>query len=109
MAAEVSAQLDADGGSPRWTYDVWSQGHTARPGYAGRPGLLAAAHLARPARRAPGSRPGRGSPAAAPRATRCRSTTSGARRVTGHRVLRCPIRSSALRALGAHLNVFAIE
>jgi nicotinate dehydrogenase subunit B len=29
--------------------------------------------------------------------------------VTGHRLLRAPLRSSALRALGAYFNVFAIE
>jgi nicotinate dehydrogenase subunit B len=31
------------------------------------------------------------------------------RRVTGHRLLESPIRSSAIRSLGAYLNVFAIE
>jgi CO/xanthine dehydrogenase Mo-binding subunit len=31
------------------------------------------------------------------------------RRVTGHRLLESPIRSSAMRSLGAYLNVFAIE
>jgi nicotinate dehydrogenase subunit B len=31
------------------------------------------------------------------------------RQVTGHRVLETPIRTSAMRALGAYLNVFAIE
>jgi nicotinate dehydrogenase subunit B len=31
------------------------------------------------------------------------------RRVTGHRLLRTPIRTSSMRSLGAHLNVFAIE
>jgi CO/xanthine dehydrogenase Mo-binding subunit len=31
------------------------------------------------------------------------------RRVTGHRLLASPIRSSAMRSLGAYLNVFAIE
>ena len=46
MAVEVSARLDDSGGIASWTYDVWSQGHTARPGYAGVPGLLAGAHLA---------------------------------------------------------------
>ena len=29
-------------------HDVWSQGHTSRPGYAGVPGLLAAATSATP-------------------------------------------------------------
>ena len=31
------------------------------------------------------------------------------RRITGHRLLRTPLRTSAMRSLGAYLNVFAIE
>jgi len=33
----------------------------------------------------------------------------GARRINGHRKTDSPLRTSAMRALGAHLNVFAIE
>ena len=42
MTADVEATLDEEGRLTSWSYDVWSQGHTARPGYAGVPGLLAA-------------------------------------------------------------------
>ena len=48
MVADVEAGVDAAGNVASWSYDVFSQGHTARPGYAGAPGLLAAAHLAEP-------------------------------------------------------------
>ena len=47
MAVEVEARL-VDGRVRGWSYDVWSQGHSTRPGYAGVPGLLAGGHLADP-------------------------------------------------------------
>ena len=108
MTADVEATVDEEGRLAYWSYDVWSQGHTARPGYAGVPGLLAATHLGQPATY----------PAATdPPAERGAGTTRNAvpiydipnRRIVGHRRLDAPLRSSALRALGAYLNVFAIE
>ncbi|GFJ86130.1 hypothetical protein Phou_103100 [Phytohabitans houttuyneae] len=48
MVADVAATVDGAGMVTGWSYDVWSQGHVSRPGYAGSPGLLAAAHLADP-------------------------------------------------------------
>jgi nicotinate dehydrogenase subunit B len=108
MAAQVSAGLDGQGRVLEWTYDVWSNGHTSRPGYAASPGLLAAADLERPF----------DLPAAAdPPPQRGGGTSRNAvpgygfprQRVTAHRVLTMPIRTSALRSLGAFLNVFAIE
>jgi CO/xanthine dehydrogenase Mo-binding subunit len=108
MAAEVSAQLAEDGGIASWTYDVWSQGHTARPGYQGVPGLLAAASLAKPHLAPPAADPGEAAGGGGTR-NAVPIYDVGVRCVRGHRVLDGAIRSSALRALGAHLNVFAIE
>jgi len=108
MTADVDATVDEQGRITSWTYDVWSQGHTARPGYAGTPGLLAATHLDHPwTYPAP----------ADPPTARGSGTTRNAvpiygvphRRITGHRLVETAIRSSALRSLGAYLNVFAIE
>jgi CO/xanthine dehydrogenase Mo-binding subunit len=108
MSADVAAVVDTAGLVRSWRYEVWSQGHTSRPGYLGSPGLLAGAHLERPHRLPAATDP---SPASG----------SGLARnavpiydfphleVTGHRVLETPIRSSALRSLGAFMNVFAIE
>ena len=108
MTADVMATVGADGRLSSWTYDVYSQGHTARPGYAGVPGLLAATTLAEPARY-----PAAVDPPAANGAGSTRNALPGydlpRRRITGHRLLETPIRSSAMRALGAYLNVFAIE
>jgi nicotinate dehydrogenase subunit B len=108
MTADVSATLSADGRLTSWRYDVYSQGHTARPGYAGVPGLLAATTLAEPA-----VYPAPTDPPAAAGAGSSRNALPGydlpRRRVTGHRLQETPIRTSAMRALGAYLNVFAIE
>jgi nicotinate dehydrogenase subunit B len=108
MTSEAEATVDASGKVLSWSYDVWGQGHTARPGYAGVPGLLAATHLAEPATYPaatdPPVRAGGGTVRNAVPIYRL-----GRRRVTGHRVLESPVRSSALRALGAFLNVFSIE
>ena len=108
MAVEVSARLDDSGGIASWNFDVWSQGHTARPGYAGVPGLLAGAHLAQPLPTPPAADPpeaagGGGTRNAVP------LYDVGSRCIRGHRVLENSIRTSALRALGAYMNVFSIE
>jgi len=108
MTADVEAGVGDDGRLTSWSYDVFSQGHSSRPGYAGVPGLLAATHLSEPA----------AYPAATdPPADRGAGSTRNAlplydlprRRIRGHRLTQTPLRSSAMRALGAHLNVFAIE
>lgn len=107
MTATVRAGLDG-ARITGWSYDVWSQGHTARPGYAGHPGLLAGADLAVPVPLPPATDP----PQAAGGGTMRNSVPAydvGARRILGHRKTDSPLRTSAMRALGAHLNVFAIE
>ena len=108
MTADVSAGIGADGGVSNWTYDVWSNGYTSRPGYAGNPGLLANGyrHGGRPlpASVDPGLEAGLGSGRNA-----VPPYTFGSACVATHRVLSMPIRTSAIRSLGAHFNVFAIE
>jgi nicotinate dehydrogenase subunit B len=107
MCADVSATLQG-GRITSWTYDVWSQGHSSRPGFAAVPGLLAATTLA-----TPWTYPAAVDPPAAGGAGSTRNALPiydlPHRRVTGHRLLHTPIRSSSLRSLGAFLNVFAIE
>jgi len=107
MTATVSARL-VDGRIEGWSYDVWSQGHTSRPGYAGQAGLLATAHRAGGSPLPPAADP----PAAAGFGSLRNADPIydvGRRRVTGHRVTEAPLRTSAMRALGAFLNVFASE
>ena len=108
MLARLSAGLDAGGRIVTWRQDVWSNGFIGRPGSGGEPRLLALTHLAggRPMPPAPD-----GPPAGWMGATR--NAVPGydipAMQVTRHRLLDMPIRTSSLRSLGAHLNVFAIE
>jgi nicotinate dehydrogenase subunit B len=107
MSATVSARL-IDGRLDGWSYDVWSPGHTSRPLYAGQPGLLATAHRAGGAPLPPAEDP----PAAAGHGTLRNGQPIydvGPRRITGHRLTVAPLRTSAMRALGAYFNVFAIE
>jgi nicotinate dehydrogenase subunit B len=108
QVVDLVAGLDDDGRILTWDCDIWSQGHTARPGYAGTPGLLAAGHLA-------GADP---VPAPVdPPPDRGAGSTRGAvpsydlpvRRIRGHRLDRVALRTSSLRSLGAFTNVFAIE
>ncbi|HEV7656416.1 MAG TPA: molybdopterin cofactor-binding domain-containing protein [Mycobacteriales bacterium] len=108
MVADVAVTVGADGRIAAWTYDLWSQGHSARPGYAGVPGLLAATTLAEPA-----VYPAPTDPPVARGAGSTRNALPGYdlrhRRITGHRLTETPIRSSAMRSLGGYFNVFAIE
>ncbi|MFG1710303.1 molybdopterin cofactor-binding domain-containing protein [Nonomuraea sp. M3C6] len=108
MSVDVAAVVDAAGLVRSWEYDMWSQGHTSRPGYSGAPGLLAGAHLERP-----WTYPAAADPPPASGSGMARNAVPiydfPRLAVTGHRVLETPIRSSALRSLGAFMNVFAIE
>jgi CO/xanthine dehydrogenase Mo-binding subunit len=108
MLARLSAGLDAGGRIVTWRQDVWSNGFMGRPTMGGDPRLLALTHLAggRPMPSAPDFQPANWMGAS-------RNAVPGyaipAVRVTRHRLLDMPIRTSSLRSLGAHLNVFAIE
>ncbi|MEN3270567.1 molybdopterin cofactor-binding domain-containing protein [Pseudonocardia sp.] len=108
MVADVTAGVDEDGTITDWSYELWSNGHTARPGYAPHHSLLADAHRAGiptlpPAVDPPAER-GYGS------ARNAEPYYDIARvDVTIHRPLTMPIRTSALRSLGSHLNTFAHE
>ncbi|GAA1477085.1 molybdopterin-dependent oxidoreductase [Nocardioides aestuarii] len=107
MTVDLQATV-ADGRITSWSHELWSQGHTARPGYAGNPGLLAGAHLADPVPLPPATDP----PAAGGGGSTRNAVPGyavGPRRILGHRKTDSPLRTSAMRALGAHLNVFAIE
>ena len=48
MTIEIEADLDAQGEIVDWRHGIWGNGHTARPGRAAQPALLAATELANP-------------------------------------------------------------
>ena len=108
MLARLSAGLDAGGRILTWRQDVWSNGFIGRPGAGGDPRLLALTQLAGGVPMPPAPD---GPPAGWMGASR--NAVPGydipGLHVTRHRLLDMPIRTSSLRSLGAHLNVFAIE
>lgn len=104
----IEADLDASGGVVAWRHDIWSNGHTSRPGRAKVPKLLAGYHIAKAFPMEPSSNPlmaiGGGSDRNSIPAYDFPNWC-----VTNHRLLNMPVRSSAMRSLGGFANVFAIE
>jgi nicotinate dehydrogenase subunit B len=104
--ARLSARLDATGQITEWSTDVWGLRHDARPFPAGmRSGLLAAWHRERPM--SPLAEDSADEPGIHRNATPLYATERC--RVVKHVVAEGPLRTSALRSLGAYFNVFAIE
>jgi CO/xanthine dehydrogenase Mo-binding subunit len=108
MAIEIEADLDADNEIVGWRHAIWSNGHAARPGRATQPALLAASEIANPYPRMistnpPAANGGGGDRNSVP------LYDFPAWTITSHRLLTMPVRTSALRTLGAQGNVFAIE
>ena len=107
MAIDMEAALGPDGSIAYWKHELWSNGHTHRPGRSQKPALIAAEHLARPFERThavdPALPPGGSDRNAIP------LYDFPALRVAKNYVRETPRRASSLRALGAYGNVFAIE
>jgi CO/xanthine dehydrogenase Mo-binding subunit len=108
MAIELQADLDATGAIVGWRHELWSNGHTSRPGRAKTPALLAAWHRENPSERLLAVNPPLANGGGADR-NAVPPYEFAARRVVNHRLLYMPLRTSALRSLGAFANVFAIE
>ena len=108
MAIEIEADLDAKGEIVEWRHHIWSNGHTARPGRAAQPALLAATELANPFPRYISTNPPQANGGGADRNS-IPLYNFPSWQVECHRLLNMPIRTSALRTLGGQGNVFAIE
>jgi CO/xanthine dehydrogenase Mo-binding subunit len=108
MAIEIEADLDAEDQIVDWRHSVWSNGHTARPGRAAQPALLAATELADPFPRYISTNPPQASGGGADRNS-IPLYDFPSWQIECHRLTTMPIRTSALRTLGAQGNVFAIE
>jgi nicotinate dehydrogenase subunit B len=107
MTVQVAVGVDDRGDLVTWAHDAWGNGHTSRPGFAGRPGLLGEGHAA-------GTEPvAAEDPPLAIGGGNARNAVPEYRvadlAVRTHRVLAMPLRTSALRGLGAVVNVFAVE
>lgn len=108
MAVELRAGVSADGLVTDWQHELWSTGHSLRPGRSKIPVLLAATLLEQPfpaqiAVNMPLANGGGGERNSVP------LYDFEQWRAVSHRALTMPIRTSSLRSLGAHCNVFAIE
>lgn len=106
MHITLRAALDGAGKPVDWTADIWSATHVQRPSSGGN--LLTHEALPTP--------PPDPRPVDPPEANGGGGTRNGfplydfaAKRLIHHLVLRAPVRTSALRGLGALANVFAIE
>jgi CO/xanthine dehydrogenase Mo-binding subunit len=108
MAIELEADLDAQNEIIGWRHNIWSNGHTARPGRAAQPALLAATELANPFPRYIATNPPQANGGGADRNS-IPLYDFPSWQIECHRLLTMPVRTSALRTLGAQGNVFAIE
>ncbi len=105
MFIKVNAGLDEQGRISQWNYDLWSNTHSTRPGGGG--ALLAGQHMAN------------GKPLRVPKLVISPSGNGDRnadplyvlpnKKVLWHFLKEMPVRVSALRALGAYANVFALE
>ncbi|MCG5072704.1 xanthine dehydrogenase family protein molybdopterin-binding subunit [Paraburkholderia tagetis] len=105
MIVQASASLDSGGSIVDWRYELWSNTHNNRIANAGR--LLPAQLLSPPFTPAPPK------PIPMPEGGGDRNSIPLYRlpglHVRYHFLPDMPIRVSAMRSLGAHMNVFAIE
>jgi nicotinate dehydrogenase subunit B len=108
MVVQIEGALDDNGNITHWAQQIWGNRHLTRPGRHPNPGLLAAWHAdpsiaPPPAIDMPVAMGGGGQRNAVP------YYDFPDEHVINHAVVPTPLRVSTLRALGAHLNVFAIE
>jgi CO/xanthine dehydrogenase Mo-binding subunit len=105
MITRARATLDAAGMVSAWHYEVWSNTHSMRPGPAGN--LVAANHLEHPfAPQEPKPLPlpdGGGDRNAIPLYKLPNAS------IVYHFIPQMPLRVSALRSLGAYMNVYSLE
>lgn len=107
MVMEASAGLSKDGRIVDWQYDLWSNSHATRPGQPGGLNLLASWHTTNPRHVTP--------PLEIPQPYGNGDRNSvplydlPQRKIVNHLLTEMPIRTSSLRTLGGHGNIFAIE
>jgi nicotinate dehydrogenase subunit B len=105
MLTELSATIGQDGVISAWNHAVWSNPHNNRPVDAG--GFLVSSELS------PGFPPPPPKPIPMPEGDGDRNANPlyvfDNSHVVYHFIPSIPLRVSALRSLGAHLNVFSIE
>ena len=106
MVMKLRARVDASGHVVDWQHETWSHPHSTRPGGAGS-NLLAGWDIANPV---PMGAPINGAqPAGAADRNAVPLYVFPNQRIILHYLPEMPLRTSALRTLGAYANVFALE
>ncbi len=100
MVMEVAAVLDSEGNINSWQYELWSDTHSIRPGGAPN-NLLAAQYMENKLTEKPGYSAGA--------YRNSEPYYSIPNQQVKANIFNGPIRTSALRSLGAYGNIFAIE
>jgi len=108
MVVEIEADLDANDEILDWRHTIWSNGHTSRPVGKAPPALLAATELRDPFPHRISENQGQAAGGGADRNS-IPLYDFPSWQIEYHRLLSMPVRTSALRSLGAQANVFAIE
>lgn len=108
MVVKLEGSVTDNGYVTDWKEELWGNRHISRPGRHPAPGLLAAWHFEQgykmpPATDMPLHMGGGSQRNAVP------YYDFPAQGVINHAVTAMPVRTSALRALGAYINIFAIE
>jgi nicotinate dehydrogenase subunit B len=107
MVINLRAGLDGKGNIIDWMHELWSHTHNTRPGGKAGVNLLASWHLAQPMKAVPPENIAQ--PAGGSDRNAIPLYEFPDQRVVNHLVTEMPLRVSALRALGAYANVFALE
>jgi len=106
MVMKLQARVDASGQVVDWQHETWSHPHSTRPGGTGS-NLLAGWDIANPV---PMGAPINGAqPAGAADRNAVPLYVFPNQRIILHYLPEMPLRTSALRTLGAYANVFALE
>jgi CO/xanthine dehydrogenase Mo-binding subunit len=106
MVMKLKARLDDEHRIVDWQHEVWSHPHSTRPSPRGN-NLLAGWHIANPVPQAVPVNSPQPSGAADRNAVPLYDFPS--QKITLHYITDMPLRTSALRTLGAYANVFALE
>jgi CO/xanthine dehydrogenase Mo-binding subunit len=107
MVVKLSGDLDAQGNIVNWVHELWSHPHSTRPGSSKGVNLLAARHLGKALDA--GYHPDIPQPAGGADRNSIPLYDFPRQKIVKHYVPEMPLRTSALRTLGAYTNVFALE